>query len=114
MLTAGVAYVTIDPKLLDHPPSALMAVYPALVMAASLAYGRLVRNRWYFASALGTLGSWLAVRSWRTYRHVRQAVSGLDYIAWGILFFPLALLISLSKAGLPQRWLARRKDRTDP
>ena len=36
-------------------------------------------------------------------------VVGLDYLLCGLVFFLLALLISLTKAGLFQRWLGGRR-----
>ena len=57
----------------------------------------------YYAAAVGSLACWFAVAGWHVYQLLRQWISGLDQIAWGALFFVVALLISLAKAGLPQR-----------
>ena len=45
----------------------------------------------------------------RGYLLVRQWVVGLDRIAWGLASFLVAAAISLWKAGLPQRWRARKR-----
>jgi len=70
-------------------------------------YRYLVRERIYWAAAWATLGCWGSVVGWHEYRTAREVIAGLDYLAAGILFFALAMLISLAKIGLPQRWLAR-------
>ncbi len=74
----------------------------------AVAYGRLVGNRWYYASAAGILLGWPALVGWRGYRRLRRTMPGLAYVAWGLFFFLVAMLISLTKAGLLQRWLPRR------
>ncbi len=110
-LLAVVAVVSTmgDPHLLGNPPPMALQIYPAVVVAVAIAYGYLVRNRWYGAAALCGLACWLAVVGWQAYRVLRQSVVGLDHIACGIVFFLLAIAISLTKAGAPRRWLARRR-----
>lgn len=110
MLAGGLAFATCDPRWLGNPPPGLVAVYPLLAIVAALAYGQLVGNRWYFAAALAILGGWLAAAGWHAYRQLRQTMAGLGQIAWGAFFFLLAVLISLTKVGIPQRWLARRRN----
>jgi hypothetical protein len=113
LLLAGVGSVTCDPRLLGDPPPVLLAVYPAGAIVVAAAYGALVGNRWFLLAALGNLGYWLAVSGGRAYGHLRQTLLGLDHIAWGVLSFLVAMLISLTKAGMPQRWLARRRTGND-
>ena len=105
ILAAGVASTAVDPRLLGDPPPIALTLYPAAAVAVAIAYGWLVGNRWYFASAAGILTGWLALAGWQGYRHLRRTLPGLHYIAWGLFFFLVAMLISLTKAGLPQRWL---------
>jgi hypothetical protein len=107
LLAAGVASVAVDPQVLGNPPPLLLDVYPAAVIATAIVYGWLVGNRWYFASAGGVLAGWVALTGWQGYRRVRRAMPGLDYVAWGLVFFLVALLISLTKAGLGRRWWSR-------
>ena len=45
---------------------------------------------------------------WQVYGVLRRTIAGWNQIALGVLFFLLALIISLTKAGMPQRWFARR------
>jgi hypothetical protein len=107
LLAAGVVSVVGDPGMLGDPPAALLMAYPALAIAVAVGYGWLVGNRWYFASAAGISLGWLTLGGWRVYRHLRHSIPGLHYLAWGVFFFVVAMLISLMKAGLAQRWLPR-------
>jgi hypothetical protein len=108
ILALGVAAMAIDPHLLGDPPTILLILYPALAVGAAFAYGRLVGNRWYYASAAGILLGWPVLVGWKGYRRLRRILPGLAYVAWGLVFFLIAMLISLTKAGLLNRWLPRR------
>ncbi len=50
--------------------------------------------------AASSLIGWLAHSGMQTYVQLRKVVVGLDQIAWGMLFFALAMAISLRKAGI--------------
>jgi hypothetical protein len=93
-------------------PNALLTCYPPVVAVGAVAYGFLVKNRWYYASALGSLCGWAAGTGWGAYRQARNAVVGLNYIVAGAIFFLAAILVSLSKMGLLQRLSlrGRKKD----
>jgi len=106
MLLAGIAAVVLDPQWLGQPPPTLLAVYPSLVIAAAVAYGLLARNRWYYAAASGNAICWIAMAGRHVYSQLRQTIAGLDQIAWGILFFLFALLISLTKTDIPRKCAA--------
>jgi len=69
-----------------------------------------VRNRLYYLAALGSFGCWTAIIGAQACAQLRRTVVGLDQIGGGVLFFLLAMLISLTKAGLPQRMLRRWKN----
>ena len=58
------------------------------------------------AAAAGLIG-WVAAAGTQTYRSLRETISGLDQIALGALFFAIAILISLAKAGVPRKLFAR-------
>jgi len=109
ILTAGVVALIGDPRLLGNPPPMMLSVYPTLAVVVAIVYGYFVANRWYYAAAFGCLSCWLALVGWHGYRLLRQSIVGLDHIACGVLFFLLAMLISLTKTGFPQRWLPRRR-----
>ena len=90
----------------------LPEVYPLLAIAAAAAYGYFVRNRSYYLSAAGVLGAWLATVGWHMYRGLRQTMAGLDYLLFGLLFFLIAMLISLNKAGVLKCWFRRRRSKS--
>ena len=91
----------------DVPPIVIHA-YPLLPLAAAAAYGWLVQGAIYYIAAGVGLSAWLLVAAQRAYIDLRRLVAGLDQIAWGLLCFLLAAFISLAKAGVWQRWWARR------
>jgi hypothetical protein len=99
--------VTCSPNSFGDPPRVLWALYPLLAAAIAVAYGVAVKNYWYFASAIGCLGGWLAASGWTSYRQARRAVGGLDYVVWGIISFLVALAVSLSKMGVLRRLYSR-------
>jgi hypothetical protein len=113
ILAAGVAAMAIDPKMLGDPPPILLSFYPILAVAVAIGYGRLVGNRWYYASAAGILIGWPVLVGWRGYQRLRRTMPGLAYVVWGLFFFLIAMLISLTKAGLVERWLPRRPAQPD-
>jgi hypothetical protein len=67
---------------------------------SSCAYGFLVRDLNYVESALVILTVWLARSGWLGYLRLRKSMVGLDDIGYGLVFFAIALVISLRKAGL--------------
>ncbi len=81
-------------------PSDLAAWYPLLIASWAGCYALLARDRLYFVSAGTSLGVWLLHSGIGLYDQLRKVVVGLDQIAWGMLFFLLAMAISLRKAGL--------------
>ncbi|HUT13629.1 MAG TPA: hypothetical protein VMY42_24290 [Thermoguttaceae bacterium] len=103
ILLAGIAALVLDPQWLGHPPPMLLAAYPGLVIATAIVYGYLAGNRWYYAAASGNLICWLVVAGRHVYVHLRQTIAGLDQIAWGIAFFLVAVLISLTKTDIPRK-----------
>ena len=44
-----------SPSSLGNPPAMLLLCYPFVAAVAAAAYGLLVRNRWYYAAATGTI-----------------------------------------------------------
>lgn len=79
---------------------AILPVYPYVAVAVALSYGYLVANGWCYGSAALILGTRLSSAGWHSYSLLRRTIDGLDYLLFGLLFFLLAMLISLSKAGL--------------
>jgi hypothetical protein len=89
-------------------PPELAPGYPVLIAVAACGYGFLVRNEGYLISALVILVTWMSGSGWHVYAQLRRAAAGLDQIVWGLIFFSIALAISLEKAGLRKRLMARR------
>jgi hypothetical protein len=54
----------------------------------------------YPTGAAINVAAWLAHSGVQTYSQLRKVLVGLDQIAWGMLFFLVAMAISLRKAGL--------------
>jgi hypothetical protein len=73
-------------------------------------YGLLLRDRLYLTAAGTSLAGWLGHSGVQTYGQLRKVVVGLDQIAWGMLFFLLAMAISLRKAGIWPRASSKRYD----
>jgi hypothetical protein len=106
VLTACAVAVFARPSLPAVVPSWVLTVYP-LVMAAALAgYAVLLGYRPSLALAGVALAGWAAVAGGRGYDDLRKEVAGLDYLALGLLLFPVAVLVSLGKAGVLSRWVA--------
>ena len=90
-------------------PESLVTLYPPLTAIIAVGYGLLVKNRWCFASTLGSLCGWLPAVGLTSYRQARNAIVGLDYILSAAAFFLVAIVVSMSKLGLLQRLLSRRR-----
>jgi hypothetical protein len=103
-----------DPPPLPHNVSPWIAyAYGFALLTAAAGYGYWIQARLYFWSAGAGALAWIGKVGILTYVLLKSYVSGLNYILWGIVFFLVALAISLSKANLPQRWRARRKKMGD-
>jgi hypothetical protein len=100
MLGLGLDAATGHPRIWPAMPPELIAWYPLLMAATGWSTGRVVPDRLYPAGAAVNLAAWLAHSGAQTYGQFRKVVVGLDQIAWGMLFFLVAMAISLRKAGL--------------
>lgn len=89
-------------------PSPWIDGYPLALLALALVYGYVSGNKAHYAAAALIGAGWPAVAGWRFYRKLRLLLIGFDQIILGAVFFLIALLVSLWKAGLLQRLLARR------
>ncbi len=89
-------------------PSPWADGYPLALLALTLAYGLMTRNKAHYAAAVLIGVGWPALAGWRFYQRLRLLLAGLDHIVLGAVFFVVALLVSLWKAGLLQRLWVRR------
>jgi hypothetical protein len=107
MLGATVAICSGDKHLSEGIPPSWLTAYPYVVVIVALVYGRLVGGWPFYALSGSIAGGFLAMSGGRIYLILRQQFAGLDRIAWGLASFLVAAIISLWKAGVPQRWLAK-------
>lgn len=89
---------------LAHPG---LLVVPVVLQGA---LGLLRREWWRLVAVAGVGAAWLTGAAWRLYVVLRAEVAGLDYLILGLLLFPVAVLISLGKAGVLARWLDRLRE----
>jgi hypothetical protein len=100
LIGLGLDAATGHPRIWSSMPPSLVTWYPLLAAIPAYAYGRLTSDRFFLASAAINLTAWLAQSGGQTYSHLRKLLVGLDQISWGMVFFLLAMAISLKKAGL--------------
>jgi hypothetical protein len=60
-----------------------------------------------FISAASIHWRWVFIAAWHGYIEWRHTIAGLDQMVGGIAVLLLAVLVSLSKIGIPRRWFAR-------
>jgi hypothetical protein len=80
-------------------PKWLIEAYPLVVALVIAGYGFVLSHRYSILSALLILSGWVAVMGCRGYVSLRRAVTGLDYIAIGMVLLGLAVLTSMAKGG---------------
>ncbi len=116
LLIATMAVMSGEPRFCEPIPTAFRPAYPVLIATVAVVYGWFVGG-WTFHGVAGLVVTGLAANyGAKWYVLLRQHISGLDRISIGLASFLIAILISLWKAGLPQRWLATRphRQRFDP
>ncbi len=84
-------------------PPWLLDVYPFAMAAVLTGYGLILGHRPSLVFAGVILTGWLGTAGWRGYYRLRQWVPGLDYLTASLIFFGVALGISLAKAGMLRR-----------
>jgi hypothetical protein len=100
LLVLGLDAATGHPRIWPTMPPALIGGYPVLIAVSAWSYSFLLRDRLYLGSGAISLTAWLAHSGWGAYDHLRKIVVGLDQIVWGMIFFLVAMAISLRKAGI--------------
>ncbi len=110
LLALGVGTAFHFPLIVNSLPVQAVPWYPPTIATLSFAYGRLVRDRRCFATAVATVAAWASHSGMQSYNGLRRVLVGLDQIVCGLLFFVVAAAISLRKAGIwphsPARWVA--------
>ncbi|MBX9582029.1 MAG: hypothetical protein K2X87_17125 [Gemmataceae bacterium] len=82
----------------------------AAVAAFQIALGVRRREVWRVLAGGVVPAGWAGIAGWRGYVALRAKVPGLDYLVAGLVLLPVALLVSLAKAGVLGRWADRRLD----
>lgn len=85
-----------------HAPHAAFLV---AAWALQLGVGLWRRETWRWGLVGGSPSVWVGMEVWRLYLTARSALAGLDFLVAGLLVFPLAVLVSLGKAGVLERWV---------
>jgi hypothetical protein len=106
-LFACVAVVFGRPPAPGGLPAWVVPAYPVGMAAMLAAYGLLLCYRPSLTVAAAVVGSGLVMLTWRGYRELRQEVAGLDLLVLSLALLPVAVLISLGKAGVIGRWVER-------
>ncbi len=103
VLVALVALLPIRPP--GNLPTWVLALYPLAMAGVLAAYGFWLWHPLTMGVAAALLLAWSAATGWQMYRYIRQLVAGLDYLVLSLCVFPIAIAISLGKAGILSRWL---------
>lgn len=89
-----------DPAFIGELPRNVTLSGPLLLAIVAFAYRRIVRNKLYKIAAISSITIWVVVNGADVYDRLRELIPGLDLLAAGLLFFVVAAVISLFKAGL--------------
>jgi hypothetical protein len=100
VLVLGVGSAFHSPWVEVAIPAALASWYPLLAIVLAWTFGFVMRDGMFLAIAAVNLAAWLTHSGSEIYHQLRRGVAGLDQIAFGMLFFLIALAISLRKAGI--------------
>lgn len=107
MIPALVAWVLVDrSEQTADGLRWLMTLHGPAMAALALGCGIRWRLPRFHLASLAASGLWTAVVGTEGYSLARQHLAGLDQVSLGLLFFACAILISLAKARVLQRWLA--------
>ncbi|QDU19642.1 hypothetical protein [Urbifossiella limnaea] len=77
----------------------------AAAWAVQLGVGLWRREAWRWGLAGGMPAVWVGLEGWRLYAAARAVLAGLDQLVAGLLLLPVAVLVSLGKAGVLGRWV---------
>jgi hypothetical protein len=91
----------------DGTPRWAVVTYPVVTALLLAAYGLCLRDRRCRVAAGAAGGGWLVGGGWRAFRALREVIPGLNLIALSLVFFAVAVFVSLAKAGAVSRWLER-------
>jgi hypothetical protein len=107
IMIAGLVALMAPARLLTGVPPGLVSAYPLLLALVALEFGYSTGHQLFFVAAAANVSEWSLVTLSQGYWALRGVLAGLDAIALGLVFFVVAALISLGKAGLLSRWCAK-------
>ncbi len=99
LLIVGLIALGVD-NWFPEVPGSILLYYPLVFVALLILCGLLVRDHLSLVAGTACFVVWILSAAVRGYEQVRPHLLGLNQLAWGVFFFVLAALISLSKAGL--------------
>lgn len=85
----------------------------AAAWAVQFGVGLWRRESWRWGLAGGMPAVWVGLEGWRVYLTARVVMAGLDQLVAGLLLLPVAVLVSLGKAGVLGRWLRSWRGQPD-
>jgi hypothetical protein len=105
---AGLAFI--EPETLSIGAVALrqpdQLLFPVLLQGF---LGLVKGDAWRLIAVASVAAAWLTGAAWRLYIALRAEVTGLDYLLVSLLLLPVAVLVSLAKAGVLSQWMERIK-----
>ena len=81
-------------------------IFPVLLQGF---LGLVKRDAWRLIAVASVGAAWLTGAAWRLYLLLRAEVAGLDYLLVSLVLLPVAMLVSLAKAGVLTRWMERMR-----
>lgn len=87
----------------EQVPLEVLRLYPLVIVLICAGIAVALHSQLYRGVAWLVFLGWTFAMSWEIYRDLRRIVAGLDLIVAGLLFFAVAALISLGKAGMLSR-----------
>jgi len=104
LVLVGLALVGPDTLRLTDARAPHLGFFAA-AWAVQLGVGLWRREAWRWGLAGGMPAVWVGLEGWRVYLTARAVMAGLDQLVAGLLLLPLAVLVSLGKAGVLGRWV---------
>lgn len=109
---ALVALAYIGPETQSLETVAPVGVSPLLAAAIlQIALGIWRRDGWRILAVGIASCPWAGLFVARGYVALRAKIAGLDYLVLSLALFPIAVLVSLAKAGVLGRWIESRRPR---
>jgi hypothetical protein len=93
-----------DPAFLGDVPAWARMLYPLAMSALLAVYSQFKLDLWTYAGAAAAAMVGCLEYATHAYSYLHERVGGLNELAWGAVFFLIAVFISLLKAGMRIAW----------